>query len=145
MAFKISFRFNRDNYNTDHMQNENDRIKQLTFRLLDEKNIVSSRIYRPSRNSVKVMFPTDDNVNKVMKNANYFIESGLHPRLTMGLKASRTIFCTGFDNALFRYTSREMQDHLENQAWEIAGIYIMKRVRAIKIEFLSKSMAEIFF
>ena len=101
MAFKISFRFNRDNYNTDHMQNENERIKQLTFRLLDEKNIVSSRIYRPSRNSVKVMFPTDDSVNKVMKNANYFIASGLHPRITMGLKASRTIFCTDFDNVIF--------------------------------------------
>ena len=140
----MSFRFYRDNYDADHIQNENENIRQLTFRLLDEKNIVSSRIFRPSRNSVKVMFATDEDVNKVMKNSNYFIESGLHPRLSMGLKASRTIFCTGFDNAIFRYTSREMQNHLENQAWEIAGIYFMKKVRAIKIEFLSKHMAEKF-
>ena len=144
MAFKISFRFNRDNYNTDAILNENESINQLIFSLLDEKGIKSSRIYRPSRNSIKIMFPTDEEVNKVMKNSKHFTESGLHPRLSMGLKASRTIFCMGFDNALFRYTSKDMQDHLENQAWEIAGIHFMNRVRALKIEFQSKSMAEKF-
>ena len=101
MRLKISFRFYRDNYNTDVVQNENESIRQLIFRLLDDKGIASSRIYRPSRNSIKIIFPTDEEVNKVMKNANYFIESGFHPRLSMGLKVSRTIFCIGFDNAFF--------------------------------------------
>ena len=71
MAFKVNFRFARENYSTEIMQQNNSTIKTILLGKLDEKQILYTRIYAPSRNSIKVLFPSDDEVNMVLANTEH--------------------------------------------------------------------------
>ena len=146
MSYKISFRYNREEYTDDVRITDNRDIKSILYRRFEEKEIISSRIFSPSRNSIKVIFPSDEEVNKVMDDTRHFTSKGLHPKLSMSLKASRTIFCSGFDYTLLAiYNSEQViKEHLESQNWDIAGIYILKYTQAFKIEFKTAKSANIF-
>ena len=72
MAYKVNFRFEREDYSTEAMRENNNTIRTLLYNKLDEKKIVSTRIYAPSRNSIKVLFPSDEEVNTVLANTQYF-------------------------------------------------------------------------
>ena len=145
MAYKLNFRFEREDHTIEGTVENNNTIRTLLDRKLDEKNIKTHRIYTPSRNSIKALFTSDEEVNKVLQDTMHFISVGLHPKISMTLKASRTIFCSGFDHALLTvYTKEFIQGHLENKGWEIVGIHIMKHTKAIKIEFPSSIQANTF-
>ena len=76
---------------------------------------------------------SEEQLNKVLLNKEYFEESGYYPRLTMALKASRTIFCTGFDTALLRtYNKDQIKEMLSNTGWKVAKVHIMKRKTTFK-------------
>ena len=63
----------------------------------------------------------------------------------MALKATRTIFCSGFDESILSVYSREqIKAELEHKGWVIMGVYIMKSKKSFKIEFGSKKLAEKF-
>ena len=143
MAFKVNFRFARENYSTEIMQQNNSTIKTILLGKLDEKQILYTRIYAPSRNSIKVLFPSDDEVNKVLANTEHF--NPFQPKISMALKSSRTIFCIGFNEAILRmYNSVDIREELESRGWEIAGIYTMKNSKAMKIEFKTSKIANKF-
>ena len=143
MAFKVNFRFARENYSTEIMQQNNSTIKTMLLGKLDEKQILYTRIYAPSRNSIKVLFPSDDEVNKVLANTEHF--NPFQPKISMALKSSRTIFCIGFNEAILRmYNSVDIREELEGRGWEIAGIYTMKNSKAMKIEFKTSKIAKKF-
>ena len=117
-------------------------IKLELQKILEDKSILADRIYVPSRNSIKVVFYTEGELNKVLDDKNYFIEEGYEPRLSMALKATRTVFCTEFDRALLQtYSKEKIQELLEEKGWEVRGIFIMKNKYNFKIEFKTKEIA----
>ena len=145
MAYKLSFRFEREDHTIEGSVENNNEIRTLLSSKLDEKLIRTHRIYTPSRNSIKVLFPSDEEVNKVLQDTQHFIAVGFHPKISMTLKASRTIFCSGFDHALLTaYTKENIKEHLQSKGWEIVGIHIMKYTKAIKIEFPTSIQATTF-
>ena len=76
-------------------------IKTTLQRLIDEERIINTRIYPPSRNTVKVLFDSEEKLNKALDKKEKFKGSGFTLKLPMGLKVSRTIFCAGIDQAVF--------------------------------------------
>ena len=145
MAYKLSFRFEREDHTIDRTSENNDTIRTLLYSRLDKKEIVPLRMYTPSRNSIKVLFKSDEEVNKILQDTLHFTSVGLHPKISMTLKASRTVFCIGFDHALLSAYNKELiEEHLKSKGWEIVGVYIMKHTKAIKIEFPTSKQANIF-
>ena len=73
MAYKLSFRFEREDHTIEGSVENNNEIRTLLSSKLDEKLIRTHRIYTPSRNSIKVLFPSDEEVNKVLQDTQHFI------------------------------------------------------------------------
>ena len=110
--------------------------------LLEDRQISTIRIYAPSRNSIKVLFHSENELNKVFIFKEYFEQKGFHPKLSQALKASRTIFCSGFDPVLLQTYSKEyIEEYLENKGWKLVDIYVFKNKTTFKLEFESKEMA----
>ena len=107
MTFKLTFRFTRDDYSTE-AKKDIDRVIKVTLQeKLEDKNIKISRIYTPSRNTVKVVFYSDEELNKVFENEDYFRAAFLTPKMSISMKASRTVFCGGFDPILLDNYNKE--------------------------------------
>ena len=65
--------------------------------------------------------------------------------MSMALKASRTIYCSGFDQSItFTHSNSDIQEYLEGEGWEVAGVYIMKNRKSLKIEFNTTNQATTF-
>ena len=81
--YKIAFRFNRDTYGAEvDWIAANKEITCQVLHLLDQTKIVSTRIYAPSRNSVKVIFPSETQLNKVLEHREYFEQNFYFPRIS---------------------------------------------------------------
>ena len=92
MAYKLAFRFTRADY-SEAAKADTDRVIRTTLQeKLDTKHIQTSRIYMPSRNTVKVIFHSETELNKVLSNEDYFKAANLAPKISISLKASRTVF-----------------------------------------------------
>ena len=63
MALKIIFRFERVDYSETARADIDRGIKVAVQKKLDEKNIKASRIFPPGRNSVKVIFLSETELN----------------------------------------------------------------------------------
>ena len=145
MAYRLVFRFERGDYSEAVRADTDREIKTILQQKFDQKRIKVSRIYAPSRNSIKVIFLSEDELNKVMDNEEHFIVENLYPKISITLKASRTVFCGGFDTALLENNSKEdIQMILETNNWKIKGVYIMKSGKSFKVEFRSKEQANKF-
>ena len=107
MAYKLNFKFVRNNYNLEFRAGGDERVKTTLQTLLARKNISTSRLYNPTRNSLKVIFPSEVELNKVLENKEMFLSENLTPQLSLSVKATRTIFCAGFDRAILQTYSRE--------------------------------------
>ena len=144
MAFKLIFRFERADYSESARAEIDREVKVMVQQKLDEKSIKASRIFPPGRNSVKVMFLSENELNKVLDNEGHFTPN-LYPKLSITLKASRTVFCGGFDPALLENSSQEnIQAILENDRWKVKGIYILRSGKSFKVEFRTKEQAHKF-
>ena len=100
MAYKLAFRFTRQDY-SESAKADTDRVIRTTLQeKLDNKGIKTNRIYTPSRNTVKVIFYSETELNKVLDNERYFKAANLAPKISISLKASRTVFCGGVDPTL---------------------------------------------
>ena len=142
-AYKIAFRFNRDTYGDEvnWIAADHEIMRQIQH-LLDQKQIKPNRIYELGRNSIKVIFPSEIQLNKVLEHREYFEENYYSPRISMALKASRTVFCSGFDLALLAtYDTDQIKKELEKKKWGIENIYIMNNKVSFKIEFKTKHQA----
>ena len=70
--FKVAFRFERDEYTDDRILETNEKIKVGIQTKLAQKEIITLRIYAPSRNSIKALFPSEKELNKVFINHSFF-------------------------------------------------------------------------
>ena len=66
MAYKVTFRFARYVYGGINVAEANENIAHTLRRLLDTKGIRTLRQFSPSRNSVKVIFPSESELNKAL-------------------------------------------------------------------------------
>ena len=143
--FKIAFRFNREEYSLDDRA-YNSQITDDLMKLLDQKYITTDRLYSPSRNSIKAIFYNEEQLNKVLELREYFEQAGYYPRLSMADKASRTIFCAGFDTALLRtYNKDTIKEILMNSGWKVAEVHVMKSNNTFKIEMQTKKKQQSFY
>ena len=143
MALKLIFKFERDNYSPNVMNNDENVIKQKLNRLLDGMGIVASHMYKPARNSVKVIFPTEKEIDKVIENEEVFKAENFEPKMSLSLKASRTVFVTNFDHALLQtYSKENIMEILKGQKLKVKDIYIMKSKKSFKIEMTSRNQAK---
>ena len=136
MAYKLIFKFDRNSYTGSPSPNE--RKQQIFNDIMKKTNdlkIECTRYYTPSRDSLKVLFHSEKELNKVLKKKNNFIAAGFEPRLTMPLKAARTVFCYGFDPALLAtYSASDIKEQLRQAEWDVRNIYIMESGKSFKIE-----------
>ena len=125
------------------MNNDENVIKQKLNRLLDSMGIVASHMYKPARNSVKVIFPTEKEIDKVIENEEVFKAENFEPKMSLSLKASRTVFVTNFDHALLQtYSKENIMEILKGQKLKVKDIYIMKSKKSFKIEMTSRNQAK---
>ena len=146
MAYKLIFRFDRNRYTG--LPSPNERKQQIFNDLMKKTNdlrIDCARYYKPSRDSLKVLFPSEKELNKALKKTNSFNAAGFEPRLTMPLKAARTVYCHGFDPALLlAYTEQEIKENLIQAEWEVNKVYIMNSKKSLKIEMYNTKEARKF-
>ena len=73
-------------------------------------------MYNPARNSIKVIFSSDSEINSVMNHSEAFKNEKFKPRLGLKLKASRTVFCTNFDPTITAtYGKQDIIESLQQQ------------------------------
>ena len=145
MAYRLIFRFERADYSESARADIDREIKVTVQQKLDQKNIKASRIFAPGRNSIKVIFLSEVELNKVLDNEEHFTAANIYPKICITLKASRTVFCGGFDPVLLENSSKEnIQSILESNNLKIKGIYIMRSGKSFKVEFRTKEQAHKF-
>ena len=116
------------------------RIKLIE--ILDQESIAVNHIYQPARDSVKAIFPTESEIDKVMSKIGKFKEANLEPRMSMALKACHTIFCTNFDPAILQaYSNDRIKEILVAQEWKVREVYIMRSGKSMKIEMETRKQA----
>ena len=118
ITYKLAFRFERNSYSVEDRLEINEGIKNELQSRLADKEIRTIRIYAPSRNSIKAIFPNETELNKVLEHNDYFQRKGLTTKLSMAHKANCTVFCTGFDyTILSSYNKNYILEHLQRQGW----------------------------
>ena len=141
------FKFDRNRYtNSNTPKERNQTIINELFQITNDLNIECTRLYTPSRDSLKALFPTEKEINKVLKKTQNFIAAGFEPRLSMSLKAARTVFCYGFDPALLNtYTTpQDIEEQLTQAEWKVRKVFILNSKKSIKIEMLDTKEAKKF-
>ena len=144
MAYRIIFRFERSDYSEAARADIDREVKVALQQKLDQKSIKASRIFPPGRNSIKVLFLSETELNKVLDNEGHFSAAHLKPRISISLKASRTVFCGGFDPILLENNSKENIHAILEPNWKVKEIYIMRSGRSFKIEFRTQEQANKF-
>ena len=145
MFYNIAFRFIRTNYSPTTMQEQNPEIKRRLRSILDQLTINYSHMYNPARNSIKVIFSSDSEINSVMTHIEAFKNEHFEPNLGLRLKASRTVFCTNFDPTITAtYGKQDIIESLKQQKWKVKDVYMMKSKKSFKIEFSDSNHAKIF-
>ena len=134
MAFKLSFKINRNKY-TGNVESDNKKINQDLVNVTNTQRIELLRIYQPSRDSIKALFPDEKNLNKALIKSTALKAAGFEPRLSMALKAARTVYCYNLDDTLLNtYTQQDIKDHLIQAEWKVKNIFIMNSKKTFKIE-----------
>ena len=95
MEFWVTFGFRRNNYSEEAKVSIDREIKMELEGKLEGKGINNYRIYTPNRNTVKVVFISEADLNKVYENKDYFMKAGLTPKTNISLKPRRTFFLWG--------------------------------------------------
>ena len=145
MHFVIAFRFIRTQYSPTIMQEQNPEIKRRLSSILDQLIINYTHMYNPARNSLKVIFSSESEINSVMEHIEAFKRENFEPRLGLKLKASRTVFCTNYDPTITAtYSKQEIIESLQQQKWKVKDIYMMKSKKSFKIEFSDSDQAKRF-
>ena len=134
MAYKLSLKINRTRYQG-NIEEVNRKINQDLINITNTQRIEILRIFQPSRDSIKVLFPDEKNVNKALKKSEALKSAGFEPRLSMALKAARTVYCFNLDDTILNtYTHEDIKDRLIQAEWKVKGVYIMNSKKTFKIE-----------
>ena len=142
-ALKLSFRFQRQSRDPQFTFSSDQDIKNKLENLFVEFEIIPTRIYEPSRNTIKALFPSDEELNKVLRNRqDFWARYHFETRLTMALKSSRTVFCSGLDESILcLFGVDQIKGDLRRQGWGLVDVYIMQRTKAFKLELTSRKEA----
>ena len=136
MAPKIEVRIKieRNKYTGD-VETVNRKINQDLVNVTNAQRIELLRIYQPSRDSIKALFPDEKNLNKALNKSTVMKAAGFEPRISMALKAARTVYCYNLDDALLNtYTQQDIKENLIQAEWKVRDIYIMNSKKTFKIE-----------
>ena len=113
----------------------NRKINQELVNVTNTHSIELLRIYQPSRDSIKAMFPDEKNLNKALNKSTVLKAAGFEPRLSMALKAARTVYCYNLDDTLLNtYTQQDIKELLTQAKWKVKNIFIMNSKKTFKIE-----------
>ena len=86
------------------------------------------------KNSIKVIFPTETEIDKVMNASEYFKMHNLNPKMNLKSKNNRTVFCKNLDPAILStYNGEEIKNMILQQGWNIKEVYIIRNKNALKI------------
>ena len=145
MAFKLSFKIMYRNRFPGTVEEANRLITNSLTAALNQHSIEVARHYNPSRDSVKVLFSTEKALNKAMRKSELLQAAGFEPRMSIALKAARTVYCHSFDTTLLiTYTQNDIVEMLRNAEWKVRGIYILSSKKSLKIEMESSEEARRF-
>ena len=134
MAYKLSFKINRSRY-TGNVEDINRKINQELIAATNAQRIETLRIFQPSRDSIKALFPDEKNLNKALRKSAELSAAGFEPRMSMALKAARTVYCYNLDDTLLNtYTQLDIKESLKQAEWKVKDIYIMNSKKTFKIE-----------
>ena len=134
MSLKLSFIVDRSKHSGTLEEIKTSISNGITTKL-NALSIQTSRFYPPTHNSIKVLFPNETHLNKALDKYEALKNAGYEPRVPIALKATRTIFCYGFDPALLTtYSSpNEIKGILVAQGWKPRDIIIMNSKKSFKI------------
>ena len=143
MAYRLSFKFDRSrNRYSGNTTEANHRVENDLRGVLDRHRITFLRHYAPGRDSIKVLFQNEAEANKAIEKETELYRAGFQPRMSLGLKATRTIFCAGFDPTLLdTYSQNNIRDHLIDDGWDVREVYIMRSKKSFKIEMKTSAEA----
>jgi len=75
------------------------------------------------------------NLNKALRKSAELSSAGFEPRMSMALKAARTVYCFNLDDTLLNtYTQLDIKESLKQAEWKVKDIYIMNSKKTFKIE-----------
>ena len=118
-----------------NVEEVNKKINQDLISVTNTQRIEILCIFQPSGDSIKVHFPDEKNVNKALKKCEALKSAGFEPRLSMALKAARTVYCFNLDDTILNtYTHEDIKDNLIQADWKVKGVYIMNSKKTFKIE-----------
>ena len=106
MALKLIFKFRRDEYTNRTRQENDENIKLNLQQILNEMAITATHMYKPSMDSIKVIFPTDSEIDKVIANEEAFKNKNFEPKMSLSLKACRTIFVLTLTKLYCKYMTK---------------------------------------
>ena len=139
MSYKLAFRFERTSYSPSQMRQHNPEAVRRLQTLMDSKAIIYSHIYEPNRNSIKVIYPNENELDKVFKYEQIFKNENFTPKMSLELKASRTVFCTNLDPTIIgTFDNSEIKQSLVEQGYKVKEVYITRSRKAFKIEMKYK-------
>ena len=73
----MTFKFDRNRYsNADTLKERNQTIINELYQITYDLNIQCTRLYTPSRDSLKALFPTEKAINKVLTKKQNFTAAG---------------------------------------------------------------------
>ena len=137
------FRLTRVDYSKEAVTRDNPGIKRTLQAIFENKSIIYDRMYDPNRDSIKVFFPIEKEIEKVIKNFYDFTAKHYNPVISQELRASRTVFCTKLDQTLLStYNKDEIKDILKNQGWNVNEVIITKSKKSFRIVMTDRNQAQ---
>ena len=142
MAAKLSIKIDPEIYPSVDYRSNVDRtttIKTNLTTIFDNISVQTARFFQPSRETIKVSIANEKDIEKVFSNITKFTEKGFEPRLTMALRASFTIFITGYDISLTQtYNADDIKKELIDQGWKVENVFILKSKKAFKVQLKNR-------
>ena len=89
---------------------------------------------------LKLFFPLRE-LDQVIENEEHFKAENFEVKMSLSLKASRTVFITNFDQSLLQtYSKYDIIEILKQQKWRVKDFYIMKSKKSFKIEMIMTTL-----
>ena len=90
---------------------------------------------------LKLFFPLRE-LDQVIENEEHFKAENFEVKMSLSLKASRTVFITNFDQSLLQtYSKYDIIEILKQHKWRVKDFYIMKSKKSFKIEMTTRKQA----
>ena len=117
MAYKVSSKYTRGRYNGT-LEEIHQQINSSLNQALDSIVVPVLRFYTPSRDSIKILLHSENEINKILDKAETLKGLGFEPRISLTLKSARTAYCFGFDPSLLQtFDADRIKSYMEDKHW----------------------------